>query len=103
MKKGPDFQDVPDMVTGPVLCVGGAKCITPSANDGIETLYYTNQQSPRLLFFHDHAWGITRLTVYDGMAAPYLIVDDVEDDLIDGTNNSGVFTAAGISAHQDIA
>ncbi len=80
-----------------VPCVGGAKCFTPAAGDGIGTLYYTNQQSPRLMFFHDHAWGITRLNVYDGMAAPYLIVDQVEDDLIDGTNFSGVFTAAGIA------
>ena len=106
MKKGPAFQNVPDMVNGsvvggiPVPCVGGAKCFTPNASDGVGTLYYTNQQSPRLLFFHDHAWGITRLNVYDGMAAPYLIVDKVEDDLIDGTNVSGVFTAAGIAPTQ---
>jgi FtsP/CotA-like multicopper oxidase with cupredoxin domain len=106
MQKGPAFQNVPDMVNGsvvggvPVPCIGGAKCFTPNGNDGIGTLYYTNQQSPRLLFFHDHAWGITRLNVYDGTAAPYLIVDKVEDDLIDGTNVSGVFTAAGIAPTQ---
>ena len=106
MKKGPAFQNVPDMVNGsvvggvPVPCVGGAKCFTPNGNDGIGTLYYTNQQSPRLLFFHDHAWGITRLNVYAGTAAPYLIVDQVEDDLIDGTNVSGVFTAAAITPTQ---
>ncbi len=98
MRKGPAFQNVPDMVNGSVVngvavpCIGGAKCFSPSGSDGIGTLYYTNQQSPRLLFFHDHAWGITRLNVYGGMAAPYLIVDEVEDDLIDGTNVSGVFT-----------
>jgi FtsP/CotA-like multicopper oxidase with cupredoxin domain len=103
MKKGVSFQNVPDMVNGsvvngvPVPCIGGAKCFAPNGSDGIGTFYYTNQQSPRLLFFHDHAWGITRLNVYDGMAAPYLIVDQVEDDLIDGTNVSGVFTAAGIA------
>ena len=59
---------------------------TPGAtNDpgaGSETLYYTNQQSGRLLFYHDHAVGITRLNVYAGMAAGYLIHDPVEDGLI---------------------
>ena len=33
------------------------------------TFYYTNQQSARLMFYHDHAWGITRLNVYAGEAA----------------------------------
>ena len=32
-------------------------------DDGIQTFYYTNQQSARLMFYHDHAWGITRLNV----------------------------------------
>ena len=48
---------------------------------GQQTLYYTNQQSGRLMFYHDHAVGITRLNVYAGMAAGYLIHDPVEDDL----------------------
>ncbi len=38
-------------------------------NDGVMTFYYTNQQSARLMFYHDHAWGITRLNVYAGEAA----------------------------------
>jgi len=33
-------------------------------NDGCQTFYYTNQQSARLMFYHDHSWGITRLNVY---------------------------------------
>ena len=36
---------------------------------------YTNQQSARLMFYHDHSWGITRLNVYAGEAAGYLITD----------------------------
>ncbi len=51
-------------------------------NDGIMTFYYTNQQSARLMFYHDHSWGITRLNVYAGGAAPYLITDDTEQSLI---------------------
>ena len=34
------------------------------------------------MFYHDHAVGITRLNVYAGMAAGYLIHDPVEDNLI---------------------
>ena len=45
------------------------ECPAPTAR---ETFYYTNQQSARLLFYHDHAWGITRLNVYAGEAAGYL-------------------------------
>jgi len=58
--------------------------------DGIMTLYYTNAQSARLMFYHDHSYGITRLNVYVGEAAPYLLTDQVEQDLINGTNESGV-------------
>ena len=46
------------------------------------TFYYTNQQSARLMFYHDHAWGITRLNVYAGEAAGYLISDDTEKKLM---------------------
>ncbi|TLN19933.1 hypothetical protein FDZ74_05780, partial [bacterium] len=42
----------------------------------------TNQQSARLLFYHDHLWGATRLQVYAGAAAGYLISDDTEKALI---------------------
>ncbi len=46
------------------------------------SFYYTNQQSARLMFYHDHAWGITRLNVYAGEAAGYLISDPVEQALV---------------------
>jgi FtsP/CotA-like multicopper oxidase with cupredoxin domain len=58
--------------------------------DGSTTLYYTNTQSARLMFYHDHSFGITRLNVYAGEAAPYIIRDNVEKDLINGTNFTGV-------------
>jgi len=50
--------------------------------DGAMTFYYTNQQSARLMFYHDHSWGITRLNVYAGGAAPYIIQDEMEQTLI---------------------
>ncbi len=57
---------------------------TGDPGDGVMTFYYTNQQSARLMFYHDHAWGITRLNVYAGEAAPYIIQDTKEQELLDG-------------------
>ncbi|MHB8051890.1 MAG: IPT/TIG domain-containing protein, partial [Methanoregula sp.] len=59
----------------------------PDMDNGIEpqgtlTFFYTNQQSARLLFYHDHALGITRLNVYAGEAAGYIVRDPVEQLLI---------------------
>ena len=33
------------------------------------------------MFYHDHSWGITRLNVYAGEAAGYLITDPTEQAL----------------------
>ena len=57
--------------------------------EGALTFYYNNDQSARLMFYHDHSYGITRLNVYAGEAAGYLITDEIEQ-LIAGTNLSGV-------------
>ena len=73
---GPGLQNVPDMPTPPA---------------GQATLYWSNQQSARLMFYHDHAYGMTRHNVYAGMAAPFLLVDQVEEDMILGTNTSRRF------------
>ena len=43
--------------------------------------YYPNNQHPSLIWFHDHALGSTRLNVYMGMAAGYLITDAFEQSL----------------------
>jgi FtsP/CotA-like multicopper oxidase with cupredoxin domain len=74
--EGVSVQSVPDMVGVP----GVPDC--SAANDGCMTFYYTNQQSARLMFYHDHAWGITRLNVYAGEAAGYLITDSTEQALV---------------------
>ncbi len=55
----------------------------PDPGPGAQTFFYTNQQSARLMFYHDHAWGITRLNVYAGEAAGYLVTDDAEKALMD--------------------
>jgi FtsP/CotA-like multicopper oxidase with cupredoxin domain len=106
-KKGLSFQNVPDMVNGsvvngtPVSCIGGTACFTPAIGDGIGTYYYPNQQSARLMFYHDHAYGITRLNVYAGEAAGYLLTDNVEQALITGPSVNpdftAVFTAMGLT------
>jgi FtsP/CotA-like multicopper oxidase with cupredoxin domain len=53
---------------------------TPPA--GTATFYYTNQQSARLVWYHDHAIGITRLNAYCGIASAYIITDDFEGSLV---------------------
>jgi FtsP/CotA-like multicopper oxidase with cupredoxin domain len=70
--QGVSVQPVPDMND------------SGSPTDGEMTFYYTNQQSARLMFYHDHAWGITRLNVYAGEAAAYIITDPTEDKLVNG-------------------
>ena len=51
---------------------------------GSMTFYYTNQQSARLMFYHDHSYGITRLNVYAGEAAGYLLTDAYDQVLQNG-------------------
>jgi len=51
--QGVSVQSVPDMVNNPAV----PDCSAP--NDGCQTFFYTNQQSARLMFYHDHSWGIT--------------------------------------------
>jgi FtsP/CotA-like multicopper oxidase with cupredoxin domain len=48
---------------------------------GAQTLYFPNGGSARLMFYHDHAVGLTRLNVYGGMAAPYVVTDAAETTL----------------------
>lgn len=62
---------------------------TTNPGDGALTFFFTNEQSARLMFYHDHAEGLTRLNVYDGLAAGYILQDDTEQDLVKGTNVSG--------------
>ena len=79
-KKGLVFKNVPDMIPAGV-----------NDGDGIGTYFWSNQQSGRLMFYHDHTFGLTRLNVYAGEAAGYLIVDPVETKLI----NQGLIPSQG--------
>jgi spore coat protein A len=44
--------------------------------------YYPNQQSMRLMWYHDHAHTITRTNAYAGLATGFLLRDDVEAGMI---------------------
>ena len=77
--KGVSVRNVPDM---------GTDCDAPDS--GCMTFFYSNAQSARLQFYHDHALAITRINVYAGEAGGYLLTDVVEQDMINGTNVSGV-------------
>ncbi len=45
------------------------------------TYEYPNNQLPGLIWYHDHALGITRLNVYMGLAGAYVITDAFEQSL----------------------
>jgi FtsP/CotA-like multicopper oxidase with cupredoxin domain len=70
LKSGVSTKPVPDM---------------PIPSGESMTFYWPNEQSGRLMFYHDHVYGLTRLNVYAGEAAGYLLTDPVERKLTDGT------------------
>jgi FtsP/CotA-like multicopper oxidase with cupredoxin domain len=89
--RGESARDVPDMwfdATGAVItsCAGKTTCKVGGASnypgDGALTYFFTNEQSARLMFYHDHAEGTTRLNVYAGLAAGYVLQDPTEKALI---------------------
>lgn len=65
--EGVSVENVPDML---------------DPGDGAMTFYYTNQQSARLMWYHDHSFGITRLNVQAGEAAGYVVRDSAEATLV---------------------
>ena len=90
---GISARNVPDMGTGcdaNPLAPGLPGDSAAKKSSGCMTFFYTNAQSARLQFYHDHAHGITRLNVYAGEAAGYVVTDAVEQDMIAGTNITGV-------------
>lgn len=103
--KGASVAYVPDMWFDKfthahiTACAGKTTCsepgTTPDNNPGpgAQTYYYTNGQSARMMFYHDHSWGITRLNVYAGGVAGYLVADPTEaklvtDGLLPGATNT---------------
>jgi FtsP/CotA-like multicopper oxidase with cupredoxin domain len=117
---GPSTQPVPDMYFSGVNIVpycsatvssncypngsftGGSYALPGGASNtpppGDMTFYWTNQQGGRLMFYHDHAYGITRLNVYAGEAAGYLLYDPAEEAALANATAPGSITA-GDTAH----
>ena len=80
-------KDVPDVRT--VAHLHGAKA--PPDSDGYPeawfppgksaTYFYPNEQDAAMLWYHDHALGITRLNNYAGLLGAYFVRDSFEDAL----------------------
>jgi spore coat protein A, manganese oxidase len=60
----------------------GSSFVNGTGTPGEAQYYYPNNQSARLVWYHDHAIGITRLNAYAGLASAYIITDPVEQSLI---------------------
>ena len=92
--KGVSTANVPDMwfnASGAVVPAGTAGA-TNDPGQGNMTFYWTNQQGGRLMFYHDHAYGITRLNVYAGEAAGYLLYDPAEETALATATAPGTIT-----------
>ena len=48
---------------------------TPMPEPKTQTVTYPNTQNATMLWYHDHALGLTRLNPYAGLAGPYIIRD----------------------------
>ncbi len=108
LNRGVSTRSVPDMwfdASGNLIpsCAEKTSCLIAGAtNDpgpGNMTFYWTNQQGGRLMFYHDHAYGLTRLNVYAGEAAGYLLYDPVEEAALATGTAPGTITATPDLAH----
>ena len=57
------------------------KLLNPALVPGQAEYFYPNNQSARLMWYHDHAHDITRLNAYAGVASAYIIRDVFESNL----------------------
>lgn len=77
---GPFHWSTPEGLRGPSVIdwLPTNNPLAPTNNDH----YYPNDQSARLMWYHDHAIGITRLNAYAGLASGYVLRDPAELALI---------------------
>ncbi len=73
---GPDQWFTPDGIHGGAYQTFGA------ASPNACVYHYPNEQEATTLWFHDHVLGATRLNVYAGMAAFYLLRDQYDTGLV---------------------
>ena len=77
---GPFDWWTPDGTSGPSFL--NNTILHPGAAVNQAEYYYPNNQSARLVWYHDHAWGITRINAYAGIASAYVITDSYEAQLV---------------------
>jgi spore coat protein A, manganese oxidase len=70
---------IPWLWDGTLLADG----VTPDLTKKVWDYFYPNNQSARLMWYHDHAMGITRLNAYAGVATGYIVQDGL-DNMVGG-------------------
>jgi len=89
-KRGASVRFVPDMYFNPASPFGPVLKTAPGATTdpgpGALSFLWTNDQSSRFMFYHDHSYGTTRLNVYGGEAGGYLLHDPTGLDTLIGTD-----------------
>jgi spore coat protein A len=81
---GPFTWFTPDGQYGPSIQSAAGnfyKLLNPGLLPGQAEYYYPNNQSARLVWYHDHAHDLTRLNAYAGIASAYIIRDSFEANL----------------------
>ncbi len=76
---GPHDWFAPDGTHG--LSFLNNQVLNPAAALNSAEYYYPMRQSARMVWYHDHAWGITRINAYAGIASALLIRDAFEINL----------------------
>ncbi len=81
---GPFAWFAPDGTTAgsPGPSFSNNQVLRPTAPNYDGEYYYPNDQSARLVWYHDHTFGITRLSAYAGIATAYVIRDGFEASLV---------------------
>jgi spore coat protein A len=79
----------PDGHVGPSFVGNGVLRPGQTVPKGEAEYYYPNNQGARLMWYHDHSFGITRINAYAGVASAYVIYDDYELSLVTSNNLPG--------------
>lgn len=69
--------------------------LSSNPGQGAMTFFWSNEQSERLMMFHDHVQGITRINPYIGNAAGYLLLDLDQELALANLNVPGTLSTAG--------
>jgi FtsP/CotA-like multicopper oxidase with cupredoxin domain len=82
---GPFSWFTPDGQYGPSVSASTLgdiyRLLNPGLQPGQAEYFYPNDQSARLVWYHDHAHDLTRLNAYAGIASAYIIRDVFESNL----------------------